>query len=211
MVVGLGRFGLSVARTLEQMDREVLAVDRDTATVQRRSDEFTHVVAADATDSEALRQIGAEQFDVAVVGIGSDVESSVMTVVTLAEIGIPQIWAKAITRKHGRILSAVGAHHVVYPETAMGERVAHMAADAVMDYIELDDDYVIARTPAPEATWNRSVAQADLGSTHQVTVVAVKTAGAEIGAAQPETTIHRGDQLIVAGEREHVERFCTLS
>lgn len=210
MVIGLGRFGLSVARTLERMDREVLAVDRDPSTVQRRADEFTHVVAADATDSDALRQIGADQFDVAVVGVGSDVESSVMTVVTLAEIGVPQIWAKAITRKHGRILSAVGAHHVVYPETAMGERVAHMAGEAVMDYIELDDDYVIARTSAPEFTWDRSVAQADPAARYQVTVVAVKRAGAEIGTVRAETTIRRGDQLIVAGERNRVERFCAL-
>ena len=98
--------------------------------------EFTHVVSADTTDTEALRQIGAEQFDRAVVGIGTDIEASVLTVLSLVELGVSEVWAKAINAKHARLLERVGATHVVRPESAMGERVAHMVTGAMIDYIE---------------------------------------------------------------------------
>ena len=127
VVIGLGRFGTAVAQSLVQMGKEVLAIDEDFDLVQRWADELTHVVQADSTDEEALRQLGVGDFDRAVVAIGADIEASVLTVLALAESGVADIWAKAITRKHGQILERVGAHHVVFPERSMGERVAHRA------------------------------------------------------------------------------------
>ena len=150
LVVGLGRFGSSVANSLVRLGHEVLAVDEDIALVQRYASDFTHVLAADTTDTEALRQIGAEQFSHAVVGIGTDIEASVLTVLSLVELGVTEVWAKAINPKHARILERVGATHVVRPESAMGERVAHMVTGAMIDYIEFDDGFSIARTRAPK-------------------------------------------------------------
>ena len=143
-------------RSLVNLGHEVLAIDENRELVERWSDELTHVAQADTTDDEALRQLGVAHFDRAVVAIGTDIEASVLTVLALAEAGVPDIWAKAITRKHGQILERVGAHHVVYPEHSMGERVAHMLTGGMMDYIEFDDAFSIARALAPRETWGKT-------------------------------------------------------
>ena len=211
LVVGLGRFGTAVARALVRLNREVLALDEDAELVARLADEFTHVVQADATDEDALRQLGVGQFDRAVVAVGADIEASVLTVLALSEAGVPEIWAKAITRKHGRILERIGAHHVVYPETEMGERVAHMVAGSMLDYIEFSDGYAIARTAAPEMTWDKTLGESTPRTHYGVTVVGVKRLGKDFTYARPETEVQRHDELIVSGETSKVERFCRLS
>ena len=210
VVIGLGRFGSAVALSLVQMGKEVLAVEEDPATVEKWADELTHVVQADSTDEEALRQLGVGDFDRAVVAIGAGIEASVLTVLALAEFGVPDIWAKAITRKHGQILERVGAHHVVYPEFSMGERVAHMLTGRMIDYIEFDDDFSIARTPAPTMTWGKSLADSSPRTHHGVTVVGVKRTGEDFTYARPETMVNRHDQLIVSGPTHKVEKFCSL-
>jgi len=209
-VIGLGRFGAAVAESLVSMGQEVLAIDEDPVLVERWADELTHVVRADSTDDEALRQLGIGDFDRAVVAIGADIEASVLTVLALAEAGVPDIWAKAITRKHGSILEKVGAHHVVFPEYSMGERVAHMLTGSMIDYIEFDDQFSIARTSAPEETWDKTLAESAPRTRHGVTVVGVKRRGEDFTYAKPETLVHRHDELILAGPTGTVERFCTL-
>ena len=211
LVVGLGRFGTAVARSLVRLNREVLVVDEDAELVERFSDEFTHVVQADATDEEALRQLGVGNFDRAVVAIGADIEASVLTVLALSEAGIQDIWAKAITRKHGQILERVGAHHVVYPESAMGERVAHMVTGSMLDYIEFDDGFAIARTSAPTMTWDKTLGESSPRTHYWITVVGVKRPGEDFTYARPETRVERRDQLIVSGPTSKVEKFCSLS
>ena len=139
LVIGLGRFGSSVAKSLVRLGHEVLAVDERPDIVQKFAGEFTHIVSADSTDTEALRQIGAEQFRRAVVGIGTDIEASVLTVLSLSDLGVAEIWAKAISGKHAAILERVGATHVVRPESDMGKRVAHLVTGTMTDYIEFDD------------------------------------------------------------------------
>lgn len=210
VVIGLGRFGSAVAESLVNLGQEVLAVDENRELVERYSDELTHVVQADTTDDEALRQIGVTNFDRAVVAIGTDIEASVLTVLALAEAGVPDIWAKAITRKHGQILERVGAHHVVYPEHSMGERVAHMLTGGMMDYIEFDDAFSIARCTAPQETWGRTLEESAPRTRHGVTIVGVKRHGEDFTYARPATLVNRQDQLIVSGPTEKVERFCTL-
>ena len=122
LVIGLGRFGSAVAHELERLGFEVLGIDADAKLVQAHADVLTHVVQADTSDNvEVLLQLGAAEFDSAVVGIGSDVEASILTTAALVDVGIPNIWAKAVTASHGRILSRIGAHHVVYPEHEMGQ------------------------------------------------------------------------------------------
>lgn len=210
VVFGLGRFGSTVCDSLIRLGHEVLAVDEDPELVERYADEITHVVRADATDDQALQQLGVAQMDSAVVAIGADIEASVLTVLALAEAGVPEIWAKAISRKHGQILERVGAHHVVYPESSMGERVAHMLAGGMMDYIEFDDEFSIARTIAPQFTWDLTLAESTPRTAHGVTIVGVKRSGEDFTYAQPETTVRRHDHLIVSGPTERVERFCHL-
>lgn len=210
LIIGLGRFGTALAQSLINLGQEVLAVDEDPELVERWADEFTHVVQADSTDEQALRQIGVADFDRAVVAIGTDIEASVLTVLALAEAGVADIWAKAITRKHGSILERVGAHHVVYPESSMGERVAHMLTGSMIDYIEFDDQFSIARTLAPRETWGKTLAESSPRTTHGVTVVGVKRLGADFEHARPETLVERHDQLIISGPTDKVERFSYL-
>ena len=211
LVIGLGRFGTAVARSLVQLGHDVLAVDERTEIVQKFANDFTHVVAADATDTEALRQIGAEQFDRAVIGIGTDIEASVLTVLSVVELGIDEVWAKAINAKHARILERVGATHVIRPESAMGERVAHMVTGAMIDYIEFDDGFAIARTRAPEISWDRTLEETGLRRKYDVTVVGVKRRGQDFTYARPETKISKSDELIVCGATQKVENFCGLT
>lgn len=210
VVIGLGRFGSAVAESLVRLGHEVLAIDESKELVERWSEELTHVVQADSTDEEALRQLRIGDFDRAVVAIGNDVEASVLTVLALAEAGVRDVWAKAITREHGLILERVGAHHVVYPERAMGERVAHVLTGSMIDYIEFDDAYSIARTDAPAVTWDKTLAQSAPRSTYGVTIVGVKRGGEGFAYARPETLVRRHDQLIVSGPTADVERFCSL-
>jgi trk system potassium uptake protein len=209
-VFGLGRFGSTVAESLVRLGHEVLAVDENRELVERFADELTHVVEADSTDDQALAQLGVAEFNSAVVAIGADIEASVLTVLALVEAGVPDIWAKAISRKHGKILESVGAHHVVYPESSMGGRVAHMLAGGMIDFIEFDDEFSIARTIAPQFTWDKTLADSAPRTHHGVTVVGVKRSGEDFTYARPETEVRRHDHLIVSGPTNKVERFCTL-
>jgi trk system potassium uptake protein TrkA len=206
-VIGLGRFGGQVARSLVRLRHDVLGVDSNPRLVDDMADELTHVVQADATDEDALRQLGVANLRQVVVGIGADLEASVLTVLALVELRVPEIWAKAVTPKHGKILSAVGAHHVVYPEAAMGDRVAHLVSTRLMDYIEFDDGFAIAKTRAPREAAGRTLAESALRTKYGITVVGVKRANEDFTYARPETVVRDGDLLIVAGRRDLVERF----
>ena len=208
VVVGLGRFGGAVAESLVNLGHEVLGVDSDPRIVQDWSDRLTHVVEADSTDTDALRQLGVQEFDRAVVGIGTNLETSVLTVLTLAEIGVSEIWAKATSVKHGHILSRVGARHVIFPESEMGERVAHLITGQMLDYIEFDDGFAIAKVRAPREAVGRSLADIGLRTKWGVTVVGTKLPGQDFTYARPETVIPSGGCiLIVAGETSKVEQF----
>ncbi|WP_255574131.1 TrkA family potassium uptake protein [Austwickia sp. TVS 96-490-7B] len=209
LVVGLGRFGCAVALSLVDMDREVLALDENPELVQRWSSALTHVVQADSTNEEALRQLGVMDFERAVVAIGSDIEASVLTVLALSELGVKEIWAKAISIKHGAILERVGAHHVVYPERDMGEKVAHMIATSVQDYIEFDG-YALARIAAPSFTWDVPLGKSRVRSKHRITVVGVKCPDTAYTYAEHDTIIQRGDELLIAGAEKDVEAFVQL-
>ena len=207
VVVGLGRFGGQVAQALATMGHEVLGIDSDPRIVQDWSDRLTQVVQADATDTDTLRQLGVQDFPRAVVGIGTHLEASVLTVLTLAELGVPEIWAKATSVKHGKILSSVGARHVIYPEAEMGERVAHLITGKMMDYIEFDDGFAIAKVRAPREAIGRTLADIGLRTKWDVTVVGTKLPGEDFTYARPETVVPKGCILIVAGDTSKVERF----
>lgn len=211
VVIGLGRFGGQVAASLLRLGHEVLGIDENLKLVEDWSEQLTHVVQADSTDEDALRQLGVPEFHRAVVGIGTDIEASVLTVLALTEIRVNEIWAKATSVKHGKILSAVGAHHVVYPEAAMGERVAHLITGRMLDYIEFDDGFAIAKVRAPADITGKSLAEAALRTRHGVTVVGVKRGGEDFTYARPETVVPSDSLLIVAGPTDTIERFAATT
>ena len=175
--------------------------------MQRWADDLTHVVQADTTDADTLRSLGVPEFQHVVVGIGTNLEASVLTVLALSEMAIPQIWAKALTVNHGRILERTGAHHVVYPEMAMGERVAHLVTGKMIDFIEFDDGFAIVKTRAPAEAVGRTLEESALRSRHGITIVGVKRQGADFTYARPETRVEAGDLLIVSGPTKLVEAF----
>ena len=144
-VIGLGRFGRAIALELMATGTEVLGIDTKEEIVQSLNGELTQVVRADTTKKEVLQQLGVNEFDRVVVAIGSDVQSSILTTSILLRMGIPHIWAKAVSDAHGQILNQLGVAHVIYPEKDMGRRVAHLVRGAALDYIEVDDDYAIVK------------------------------------------------------------------
>ncbi|MBX9455107.1 MAG: TrkA family potassium uptake protein [Rhizobium sp.] len=210
VVIGLGRFGTAVAQSLIRLGHDVLGIDESADLVQSWADQLTHVVEADSTNADTLKRLGVHDYPHAVVAIGTDLEASVLTVLALSELGVPDIWAKALNRNHGRILEKTGAHHVVFPEAAMGERVAHLVTGKMMDFIEFDDGFAIAKTNAPAEAFGRTLGQSGLRTKHGVTVVGVKRPHQDFTYATQDTLVERGDLLIVSGATPLVEKFAAL-
>lgn len=211
VVVGLGRFGSSVSESLVRLGHEVLAIDNDPEHVQKHAHEVTHIVEADATDVDALRQIGVQNFTNAVVGIGTTVEASVLTVLALSDLGVTDIWAKALSPEHGRILERIGASHIVYPEISTGERVAHLVTGKMIDFIAFDDGFAIVKTRAPREAFDRSLDDVKLRGKYGVTVIGRKQRGQDFEYATRETIVRRGDMLIVCGQTDRVEKFASMT
>ena len=208
LVIGLGRFGTSVATTLTEQGWDVLAVDQSVELVQKWADVLTHVVQADSTDPDALRQIGAGDFERAVVAIGSNLEASILTTANLADLGVPSVWAKAMTKQHARILERIGAHHVVLPEREMGARIGRLLVGSLTDYYELESGFGIGRMTAPAKFSGKTLTELHLRALYGVTVVAVKhRGGATFEDARPETVIEKGDHLVITGSTERLQQF----
>ncbi|HWD63400.1 MAG TPA: TrkA family potassium uptake protein [Humibacter sp.] len=210
LVIGLGRFGAATAGQLDRLEREVLAVDTDLALVQKWSERITHTVQADARTIDALRQIGAQDFAIAVVAVGSSIEASVLITANLVDLGIPQIWAKAISKSHGTILQRIGANHVIYPEAEAGERIAHLLAGRMLDFIEFDDDFVLVKMYPPKVIRGISLTQSQVRRKFDITVVGVKSPGQPFTYATPDTVVTDHDLIIVSGASSDVERFAAL-
>jgi trk system potassium uptake protein TrkA len=209
-VLGLGRFGGAVAAELVRLGYDVLGVDTTERTVQYYSPTITHVVQADVTNTDALRQLGVDEMAHAIVAVGSDLEASILATAALDEFGIPAIWAKAVSQQHGRILERVGAHHVVYPEHDMGHQVAHMIGGRILDWFQLDEKFALVETVVPAQLVGKTLADSGVREKHHVTVVCVKPAGGTFTYATVNTVLERGSLLVVAGETAAAEAFARL-
>ncbi len=207
VVIGLGRFGSAIARELTRRRTEVLAIDQSTKLVQSLSGSLTQVVAADCTDIEALRELGVDEFYRAVVGVGTDIEASILITSLLVELGVEDIWAKAITAHHGRILTRVGATHVVFPEREAGERVAHLVSGQLLDYMQVDDDFAIAKIRPNRMIVGTTLGRTSIRSKFGITVVAVKRADGEFTYATPETEVTYDDIILVTGRVKDIDRL----
>lgn len=206
LVIGLGRFGAALAEELVDSGQDVMAVELNRNLVQHFAEEFTTVVQADATDIDALQQLGVERFDTAVVGIGSSIENSVLTVANLVDLGITNIWAKAITLSHAQILSRIGAHHVINPEQEAGERTAHLLGGAMRNFTEFSPGFALANISVPKSLADRPVASLRLRERHGVTVVAYEDDD-ELHPIVPDTLLPEGSNMLVAGPTDRVDRF----
>lgn len=211
MVLGLGRFGGAVASELVRLGFDVLGVDQAETVVQAYAPTITHVVEADITNVDALRQLGVDDLKHAIVAVGSHLEASILATAALDELGVPAIWAKAVSPQHGRILQRVGAHHVVYPEHDMGHQVAHMIGGRILDWFQLDERFALVETVAPAELVGRSLADYGVREKYGITVVCVKPTGGTFTYATPDTVLAPGDLLVIAGETAAAEAFARLA
>ncbi len=207
-VIGLGRFGTSVAVTLHKMGYEVLAIDSDEERVQEFSNEVTHVVQADTTDEDTLSALGIRNFDVVIVAIGQDIQANILTTLQLKELGVPYIVTKASNKLHGKMLEKLGADRVVYPERDMGQRVAHnLVSSTVLDYIELSPNLNIMEVSVPHALVGQTLAQTDLRAKYEINVVAIKRGDEIIVPPLPSEKIIAHDVLVVVGSIKGIQNL----
>lgn len=209
-VIGLGRFGTSLALELMSSGTEVLGIDADEDIVQSLNGELTQVVRADSTRLDVLRQLAVGEFDRVVLAIGNDITASILTASLLLQLQVPVIWAKAVDEQHGAVLEQLGVHRVIYPENDMGRRVAHLVRGAAADYLEIDRGYAIVKTVAPRHLQGITLREAAVRSTHGITVAAYRPERGEWRNAEADTVLGEGDTVLVVGPTTKVEKFAQL-
>ena len=212
VVVGLGRFGTSVATTLAENGHDVLAIDRDPEIVQSIIPDVTHAVEVDATDKEALKTLGVRNFDVAVVSIGDNVSANILCTLILKELNLPYVIVKAPDSLHGKVLSKVGADRVVYPERDMGARIAqNLISSNVLDYIEFAPEYGVIEILAVEKMIGKTLKELALRADFNVNVMAIKR-GEDINISPgADDKILEGDKLVLMGKNENLEKMRELA
>lgn len=203
VVIGLGRFGESVAKTLYSLGHEVLAIDMDEDSVQEIADNVTHAVQMDATDESALKTLGLRNFDVAVVTIGSNIQASVMITLLVKELGVKYIIAKGQSDLHAKVLYKIGADRVILPEKDMGVRVAHnLVSSSILDYIELSPDYSIMEIEALDEWQDKTLRDLKLRSKYGINVMAIKK-GDEINLTpSADDTVESKDIIVAIGSAQ---------
>lgn len=207
-IIGMGRFGSSVARALSGMGYDVLAIDTDEQRVQEISTIVTHAVSADSTDEEALRALGIRNFDVVVVAIGEDIQSSILTTLILKDLGVPVILVKAKSELHGKVLSKIGADKVIYPERDMGTRVAHhLASPNILEYIELSPDYSILEMKAAAPMIGRNLQELDIRAKYRCNVIAIRRGDEMNITPNADDRLTRGDVLVIVGHKDSLTKL----
>lgn len=208
LVIGLGYFGASVARTLYRMGHEVLGVDRETEIVRSMMDSLTHVVQMDATDIEALRSLGVTNFDVVIVGRGSDLEDSIIITLHMKQLGAKFVVAKALSDVQSTILLKVGADRVVFPERDMGVKVAHsLISQLIVDYIPLTADYSIVEVETPGSLAGKTLAELDLRTRLGINILVIKRQNDLIVSPKGDDRLEKDDVLIVMGRESKLDYF----
>lgn len=207
-IIGMGRFGSSVARTLYNLGYEVLAIDSNEARTQEVINMVTHAVQADSTDEEALRSIGIRNFDVVVVAIGMDIQSSILTTLILKEMGVNTLIVKAQNELHGKVLKKIGADKVIFPERDMGQRVAHnLISPNILDHIELSEDYSIIEIQVAKQMIGKNLRQLDIRAKYGCNVMAIKRDGVMNIAPHSADLMKESDILVVVGKNENLHNF----
>lgn len=208
-IIGLGRFGTSVARTLYSLGQEVLAIDTSEEQLKYVANEVTHTIMADTTDVNVLKNLGIANFDVAIVAIGENIQANIMTTLLLKELGVNYVVAKAANKMHGRVLEKIGADRVVFPERDMGKRVAHnLVAANLVDYMELAQGFRIIEVVALKEMIGKTLQNLNFRAKYGVSVLLIKRdSGEAIFSPGAQDLIQEGDVLVIAGEKAALNRF----
>lgn len=207
-VLGLGRFGQSIAKTLYELGHEVLVIDESEEIIQAISGYVTHAIEGDCTDESVLSAVGVRNFDVAVVAIGQDIQSSILVTVMLKDMGVKYVVAKAQSMIHAKILSKVGADRVIFPERDMGIRVAHMLTDVnFVDFIELSEDYSIVEINCPQKWVGKTLRELDVRAKYGINIMAIKNGGDINVSPQSEQILSDGDILIMIGANKDLNKI----
>jgi trk system potassium uptake protein TrkA len=208
VVIGCGRFGSSVAKTLCKLGYDVLAIDKDPEKVQEISEYVTHSVQADAVDENALKTLGIRNFDVAIVTIGSDIQASIMGTLIAKELGVKKVISKAQNELHGKVLYKIGANKVIFPERDIGIRVAHnLVSSNILDVIEFAPDYSIIEVVAKEEWEDKSLKDLQLPKKFGISVMAIKT-GEDVNISPyADDVVKKGDTLIVIGDNVSLKKL----
>ncbi|MGE5417389.1 MAG: potassium channel family protein [Acidobacteriota bacterium] len=210
-VIGLGRFGSSVARTLYNMGFEVMGIDSNEDLVEDIKEDITYGVTADAQEERVLESLGIRNFDVVIVAIGNDIQASVLVTLIVKEMGVKKVVVKAVNDTHGRLLEKVGADKIVYPERDMGERVAHyLASSNLLDYIEISDKYSLLEATVPSKFAAKTLKDINLRVKYGVDVIAIKRQDNLIIAPSGEAMLYPDDVLILIGKTEDLDKFTQL-
>ena len=210
VIIGIGRFGSALAQRLFELGHEVLAIDTDEEEIQKISDKVTHAVTADASDESVLKSLGVRNFDVAIVAIGSDIQSSIITTLMLKDLGVKYVVAKAQNDLHAKVLYKIGADRVVFPERDMGERVAHnLIATNILEFIELSPEYSIIEFYVPHNWVGKNLRDLNLRVKYGVNVVALKSIKSNKINAAPmaDEEIKEDTVLVVIGSNEDLKRL----
>lgn len=208
VVIGLGRFGSSIAKTLYNLGYDVLGIDNNEEIIQALADSITHAVQADATDENTLKALGVRNFDVGIVSIGQDIQASILVTLILKELGIKFVVAKAQSELHGKVLYKIGADRVVFPERDMGVRVAHnLVSSNILDYIELSPEFSIVEIAAIPEWFDKSLRELDMRVKHGLNVMAIKRNEEVIVSPKADDIILEGDILVVVGQNKDIEKL----
>jgi trk system potassium uptake protein TrkA len=207
-VIGLGRFGASLAKELVKLGHEVLGIDKNEEVIDEMNELLTHTVVADTIDEEVLRSIGILNFDCVVVAIGDDIQSSILTALLLKELGVKKVVAKALSALHGKVLQKIGVDRVVYPERDMGVRVANqLVSPNLLDYIELSKEYTIAELSATQRISGWTLKELDTRARYGCTIVAINKKEDVIIAPTAEDVVEEGNIMVVIGTNEQIDDF----
>jgi trk system potassium uptake protein TrkA len=207
-VIGLGRFGSSLAKELVELGFEVLGIDKNEEVVDEMSDFLTHTVVADTVDEEVLRSLGIRNFDCAVVAIGDDIQASILTTILLKDLGVKKVVGKALSELHGKVLQKIGVDRVIYPERDMGIRVAHqLASPNLLDYIELSKDYTIAELIVTERISGKCLKDLDTRARFGCSIVAINKPNGVNIAPTAEDVVEKNDVMVVIGTNSEIENF----
>ena len=210
-VIGIGRFGTSVALTLSLMGHEVLAVDTSAAAIDSIADRVTHAIVADATDERVLRRIGIAEFDAVVISVAADIRASILTAMLSKELGAKRVVAKAADDLHAKLLIKAGADQVVQPERDSGVRLARsIAVDSVLDYFALTDDVTINELRLPYSWAGKSLVQLGIRTRYGVSVIAIKRGEKMIVAIDPNSALEQGDVLVLLGSNHELEKLASI-
>ncbi len=202
-VIGLGRFGASLALTLTRMGYDVLAVDTNEEKVNNIMEKVTHAVQVDAMDEQALKALGIRNFDVVIVAIGQDIQTNILVTVMLKDLGVKTVVSKAVTELHGKVLERIGADKVVFPERDMGVRVAQaLVSKNIMDQINLSPDYSIIELMAPVEFIGKTLAEGNVRTKHGATVLAIRRGNEVIISPGAKHVVIDGDVLVVVGRND---------